>query len=87
MQSLSSSSMLDDLAIRCSADLLRTFCAVLQRDAIDDATWAIATLPLRKGGLGLRDPATILPAARLASLINIEECVKGYGADPFTYTN
>ena len=38
------------------------------------------TLPQRKGGFGLRDPKTIINAARLASLVNVTERALGFGA-------
>ena len=81
IQSLTSSHLVNDLAGQCSTQLRKAFCAVLQTPDVDDATWALATLPLRKGGLGLRDPKTIIQSARLASIINTTERAKGFGAD------
>ena len=39
---------------------------------VSDLTWSQVTLPLRHGGLGLRDPVQTQPAARMAALVNLE---------------
>ena len=47
---------------------------------IDDFEWTHVTMPQREGGFGLRDPKTIVNAARLASLVNVTERTLGFGA-------
>ena len=39
---------------------------------VNDLTWSQVALPLRHGGLGVRDPTTTQPAARMAALIGLE---------------
>jgi hypothetical protein len=39
---------------------------------VADITWSQITLPLRHGGLGIRDPMLVQPAARLAALVGLE---------------
>jgi hypothetical protein len=39
---------------------------------VNDLTWSQVSLPLRHGGLGVRDPVHTQPAARMAALIGLE---------------
>jgi len=39
---------------------------------VPDITWQQITLPMRHGGLGIRDPMHVQPAARMAALIGLE---------------
>ena len=48
---------------------------------LSDTEWRQATLTLQRGGLGLRDPTIIGPAARLAATVNTAERAKDIGAD------
>ena len=53
-------------------DALRIAAEDLVGMGIADATWSQVTLPLRLGGLGLRDPVDTQPAARMAALIGLD---------------
>ena len=57
----------------------QAYSTIIQTD-VDDFSWTHATLPQRAGGFGLRDPATIVDAARLASLVNVADRALGFGA-------
>jgi hypothetical protein len=39
---------------------------------VPDITWGQITLPMRHGGLGIREPIQVQPAARMAALIGLE---------------
>ena len=49
---------------------------------IDARAWGQATLPLRMGGLGLRDPLTEGPSMRLATLLSSKALALQLGAVP-----
>jgi hypothetical protein len=55
--------------------------SLLKVESFSGSSWALARLPLRLGGLGLRDAELIRPAIRLASLINIKTSALELGAD------
>ena len=80
IQSLTPSHLVEDLASFCAEGLRTSFTAVLKVPAVDGSTWTTATLPLRMGGLGLRDPTVITASARLASLVNVSEHALAFGA-------
>ena len=82
IQSLSPSPLVRDLATYCATELRKGFAAVLKTHTVDDATWITATLPLRMGGLGLRDPTVITASARLASMVNVSDRATAFGAIP-----
>ena len=53
-------------------DALRVAAEDLVSMGVSDATWAQVTLPLRLGGLGIRDPLQMQPSARMAALVGLE---------------
>ena len=59
---------------------MRTFSEVLQAPVSNDV-WTQATIPLKLGGFGLRDPQVSEAAARLAALTNAESFALDLGAD------
>ena len=54
------------------SDALRTAVEDLVGCGFSDTAWQQATLPLRHGGLGIRDPIQTQPAARMAALVGLE---------------
>ena len=80
LQSLSSSPLIDIRTTRASTDFRKAFASLLKADSVEDAIWSHATIPLRMGGLGLRDPITIVSTARLASLVNVSQRAIEMGA-------
>ena len=60
------------LAHACRDDMKTTLAKVLGVDVIQDDTWAQATLPVKMGGLGIRDPTQIWPAFLLANTSSVE---------------
>ena len=54
------------------SDALRTGVEDLVGCGFSDTAWQQATLPLRHGGLGIRDPIQTQPAARMAALVGLE---------------
>ena len=53
-------------------DALRRAAEDLMGIGFSDATWSQVTLPMRHGGLGIRDPVHTQPAARIAALAGLE---------------
>ena len=53
-------------------DSLRRAAEDLVGMGVSDTVWAQVTLPMRHGGLGIRDPIQTQPAARLAALAGFE---------------
>ena len=45
--------------------------------------WEQATLPIRHGGMGIKDPTTLRPVARLAALANFHARGTIVGAPPY----
>ena len=82
LQTLTSSAITQQLAEHCSTECQRAFAAILQHQPLECATWSLATIPQRLGGLGLRDPKAIVESARLASLINVAATALELGAAP-----
>jgi len=70
LQALTPSALTTELAESCSREMQRTIATILQETDISEAVWQLACLPLRMGGLGIRDPMTISSATRLANVIN-----------------
>ena len=60
------------LAHACRDDMKKKLAKVLGVDVIQDDTWAQATLPVKMGGLGIRDPTQIWPACLLANTSSVE---------------
>jgi len=60
----------------------QALCAILQVGSLADPAWMQATLPLRCGGLGLRDPTITGAAARTANTVNSAEHALSIGASP-----
>jgi hypothetical protein len=54
------------------SDALRTACEDMVGVGLPDAAWSQCTLPMRHGGLGVRDPLHTQPAARMAALAGIQ---------------
>lgn len=54
------------------SDALRKAAEDLVGMGVTEATWTQVTLPLRHGGLGIRDPLQTQPAARMAALVGLE---------------
>ena len=54
------------------SDALRTAVEDLVGMGTPDVAWMQATLPLRLGGLGIRDPPQTQPAARMAALVGLD---------------
>ncbi len=61
-----------------------TLKAVLRVSNLEEDVWHLASLPLRLGGLGVRDAELIRQAARFASLVNVTPCALELGADEGT---
>ena len=53
-------------------DALRVAAEDLVGMGMSDITWTQVTLPMRHGGLGIRDPIQTQPAARLSALIGLQ---------------
>ena len=67
---------------RCERGLRKGLGATLGHIPVPDAAWEQALVPVRLGGLGLRSPAIVRCAARLAALVNIRDKALVLGADP-----
>ena len=52
------------------SDALKSTLCDLLGSGISNVAWEQATLPVRQGGLGIKDPLQVWPAARLAALAN-----------------
>jgi hypothetical protein len=81
LQALPQSPVTSSLATSCALGMRKALSAILRVDSLSDAAWTQATLPLRRGGLGLRDPTVIGPAARLANTVNAAEKAQDIGAN------
>ena len=77
LQTMPRTPIIEQLVSTCSADMRTAYAAILRQPAVDDFTWTHATIPQRLGGLGLRDPKTIIDTARVASLVNVTERALG----------
>ena len=51
-----------------ASKLIRTTLNTILDTTMTDTQWSQATLPIRRGGLGIRDPQRLHPLARIASL-------------------
>ena len=71
LQSLPCSDLLKEVIYLCENGLWRGLEATLGITPIPEAAWGQALVPVRLGGLGLRSPATVRSAARLAALVNV----------------
>ena len=80
LQAMAPSAVTSQLAAVASAELKRVFAAILEVASVPDHAWMFANIPLRLGGLGLRDPTVSAAAARLASLINSRARAQELGA-------
>ena len=82
LQALPPSGVTSTLADECSAQMRQTLASILEVEEVSDDVWKQAALPLRMGGLGLRDPTWICHAARVANLTNAAEKAMGMGTSP-----
>ena len=76
-----SSQLEDGLLVPCSQSLRNTLESILAVK-IDGKVWNQATLPMRMGGLGLRDPLTEGAPTRFATLLTSKELALQLGAIP-----
>ena len=51
------------------ASIRRALAALIGAEAVSDLSWLQGTLPLRFGGLGVKDPEATRPAARIAAIL------------------
>ena len=56
--------------------------ALIGEEAVADLTWLQSTLPLRFGGLGVKDPVSTQPAARTAAILGYIERAPQLGFPP-----
>ena len=80
LQALPPSEITKSLSLHCAVGMRQALCAILQVSSLADTAWKQATLPLRCGGLGLRDPTITGAAARTANTINAAEHAISIGA-------
>ena len=80
LQALPPSEIARSLSLHWAKGMRQTLCSILQVSSIADSAWTQATLPLRSGGLGLRDPTVTGAAARTANTINAAEHATSIGA-------
>ena len=57
-------------AIKVLSDALKTAVLDLVGCGLTTGAWEQATLPISKGGLGIRDPVKVWPEARLSAMAN-----------------
>jgi len=86
LQCLPCSPITDEIARRTIHGVHETLKAVLNVGSLPDDAWNLALLPLRLGGLGIRDAVLVRPAARLASVVNVRSYAKELGADETALT-
>ena len=60
---------LQDMLLQASASIKDCFGDILGKRSLNECHWQQCTLPLRLAGLGIKDPLTILPAARVAATL------------------
>ena len=82
LQALPPSEITKRLSLHCASSMRQALCAILQVGSLADPAWMQATLPLRCGGLGLRDPTITGAAARTANTVNSAEHALSIGASP-----
>ena len=82
LQLLSRSAIVDELSEHTSAQMRKALSVIIKASPaeIEDQVWAIATLPLRMGGFGFRDPKIIARCARLAAVVNVTDLAVEMGA-------
>ena len=83
LQALPASEVSSAVASHASTCLRKGLAAVLDIPEVPDEPWQLSLIPLRLGGLGLRDPPLIQPAARLSSLLAAKDRAPQMGAHPF----
>jgi hypothetical protein len=75
------SSSFSSAASSASVLLRDSLCSIVDAD-LPDAAWDQARLPVRHGGLGIRDATLLYPASRLGCLIQIQQLAVQLGCDP-----
>ena len=86
LQGLPISEITQRLALTCSQLLQRNLKKILgSEELLPEAARHLALVPVRMGGLGLRDPTLIHAAVRLAALINVASRAAQLGRTGLTW--
>jgi len=73
LQTMPHSPVVDQLIDLTEEGLRQGLADILMVDTLQEEAWKLATVPVRLGGLGLRAPSRVKYAARLASLVSVEQ--------------